>query len=89
VGAYVSPTRDMVYARKFFERAIVSSGITPHRVITDKAATYPPALASAVSRAGAAIHRPAVVVTFSDTRFTRVKCDPNAQRCDRGPKFRD
>src|SRR4030081_383832 len=48
VDAYVSPTRDMVAARRFFERAIASSGTTPRRVITDKAAAYPPALAAAV-----------------------------------------
>src|SRR6266480_3094941 len=48
VDAYVSPTRDMVAARRFFERAIAFSGTTPRRVITDKAATYPPALAAAV-----------------------------------------
>src|SRR5436190_23038341 len=48
VDAYVSPTRDMVAARRFFERAIASSGTRPRRVITDKAATYPPALAAAV-----------------------------------------
>src|SRR4030088_1141393 len=48
VDAYVSPTRDIVAARRFFERAITSSGTTPRRVITDKAATYPPALATAV-----------------------------------------
>jgi IS6 family transposase len=34
--------------RGFFERAIASSGTTPRRVITDKAVTYPPALATAV-----------------------------------------
>jgi transposase-like protein len=44
VDAYVSPRRDMHAARAFFERAIASSGTTPRRVITDKAATYPPAL---------------------------------------------
>jgi len=44
----VSPTRDMVAARRFFDRAIVSSGTTPRRVITDKAGAYPPALAAAV-----------------------------------------
>jgi putative transposase len=38
----------MVAARRFFEGAIVSSGTTPRRVITDKAASYPPALAAAV-----------------------------------------
>jgi transposase-like protein len=54
VDAYVSPTRDMVAARTFFEWAIASSGTTPHRVITDKAATYPPALSAAVP---GALHR--------------------------------
>jgi transposase-like protein len=44
----VSPTRDLAAARRFFERAIAYSGTTPRRVITDKAATYPPALAAAV-----------------------------------------
>jgi IS6 family transposase len=44
VDAYVSSTRDAVAARRFFERAIAFSGTTPRRVITDKAATYPPAL---------------------------------------------
>ena len=48
VDAYVSPTRAMVSARTFFERAIAFSGTTPRRVITDKAAPYPPALAAAV-----------------------------------------
>src|SRR3981081_1505396 len=48
VDAYVSPTRDMVAAGRFFERAIASSGTTPRRVITDKAATSPPALTVAL-----------------------------------------
>ena len=48
IDAYVSPTRDMVAARTFFERAIAATGTTPRRVITDKAATYPPALAVVV-----------------------------------------
>ena len=48
VDAYVSPTRDMVAARRFFESAIAGSGTTPRRVITDKAASYPPALAAVV-----------------------------------------
>jgi transposase, IS6 family len=38
----------MIAARRFFERAIASSGTTPRRVITDKAGAYPPALATAV-----------------------------------------
>ncbi len=48
VDAYVSPTRDLAAARRFFEHAIAASGTTPRRVITDKAGTYPPALAVAV-----------------------------------------
>ncbi len=35
VDASVSPTRDMGAARRFFERAIASSGTTPRRVIND------------------------------------------------------
>jgi hypothetical protein len=38
VDAYVSPTRDLAAARRFFERAIAYSGTTPRRVITDKVA---------------------------------------------------
>jgi IS6 family transposase len=48
VDAYVSPTRNMVAARTFFERAIASTRTTPRRVITDKAGSYRPALAAAV-----------------------------------------
>ena len=51
VDAYVSPTRDMVAARRFFERAIACSGAMPLRIITDKPATHPPALDSAVQGA--------------------------------------
>jgi transposase-like protein len=54
VDAYVSPTRDMVAARAFFERAIVNSGTTPRRVITNRAGAYPPALALVVPDA---LHR--------------------------------
>jgi transposase-like protein len=49
VDAYVSPTRDTIAARRSFQRAIDSSGTTPGRVITDKAAAYPAALALAVA----------------------------------------
>src|SRR5687768_4774049 len=48
VDVFVSPTRDTVAARTFFERAIASSGTTPRRVITDKAGAYSPALAATV-----------------------------------------
>src|SRR6266567_277252 len=48
VDAYISPPRDMVAARTFFEQAIASTWTTPRWVITDKAASYRPALAAAV-----------------------------------------
>jgi transposase, IS6 family len=48
VDAYVSPTRDLAAARRFFEMAIASSGTTPRRVMTDKAGAYPPTPATAV-----------------------------------------
>jgi transposase-like protein len=44
----VSPTRDTIAACRFFQRAIAASRTTPRRVITDKAAPYPPALAATV-----------------------------------------
>jgi IS6 family transposase len=50
VDTYLSPIRDTIAARQFFERAIASSGTTPRRVITDKAAPYPLALSIAVPR---------------------------------------
>jgi transposase-like protein len=40
-------TRDLAAAHTFFEREIAFSGTTPRPVITDKAATYPPALVAA------------------------------------------
>jgi transposase-like protein len=48
VDTFVSPTRDIVAARRFFERAIASTGTMPRRIITDKAVPYPPTLAAAV-----------------------------------------
>ena len=44
VDVYVSERRNAAAARAFFERAIAEAGVTPERVITDKAACSPPAL---------------------------------------------
>jgi IS6 family transposase len=44
VDVYVSERRNAAAARAFFARAIAEAGVTPERVITDKAACYPPAL---------------------------------------------
>lgn len=44
IDVFVSETRDADAAATFFCRALESTGVTPHRVTTDKAAAYPPAL---------------------------------------------
>ena len=44
IDVYFSERRNAAAARAFFERAIAESGTTPERVVTDKAACYPPAL---------------------------------------------
>jgi transposase-like protein len=41
---FVSPQRDAKAARRFFERAITTTKITPVEVVTDKAATSPTTL---------------------------------------------
>jgi IS6 family transposase len=42
--AYFSERRNAAAARTFFERAITGTGEVPERVVTDKAACYPPAV---------------------------------------------
>jgi transposase, IS6 family len=44
VDGYLSERRNAAAPRAFFERAIAETGRTPERVVTDKAACYPPAL---------------------------------------------
>jgi transposase-like protein len=44
IDVFVSARRDAKAARRFFERAITTTKITPVEVVTDKAATYPTAL---------------------------------------------
>ena len=41
IDVLVSPQRDAKAARRFLERAIGTTKITPVEVVTDKAATYP------------------------------------------------
>ena len=41
IDVFVSPHRDVAAARRFFERALGATKITPVEVITDQAATYP------------------------------------------------
>jgi len=40
-AVFVSPRRDRVAARRFFTRAIATTGVRPAEVVTDRAATYP------------------------------------------------
>jgi len=41
IGVYVAPRRDLRAARRFFERAIDATKVTPSEVVTDRASTYP------------------------------------------------
>jgi transposase-like protein len=41
IDVFVSPHRDVKAARRFFERAIDTTKVTPVEVVTDRAATYP------------------------------------------------
>jgi transposase, IS6 family len=41
IDVFVSPRRDAAAARRFFERALGATKITPVEVITDHAGTYP------------------------------------------------
>lgn len=44
IAAHVSEQRNAAAAQAFFERAITETDVRPHRVTTDKAPCYPPAL---------------------------------------------
>jgi transposase, IS6 family len=41
IDVYVSPQRDGKAARRFFQRAIGRTSVTPSEVVTDRAPTYP------------------------------------------------
>jgi transposase-like protein len=45
IDVFVSPRRDGDAARRFFERAIGTTKVTPSEVVTDRAPTYPLLLA--------------------------------------------
>ena len=51
IDVYLSETRDTTAATAFFEQAIARTDVRPHRVTTDKAAAYPPALRAVVPEA--------------------------------------
>ena len=54
IDVLVSPRRDAAAARRFFERALGATKITPVEVITDQAATYPVVLEELLPAAGIA-----------------------------------
>jgi IS6 family transposase len=41
IDVFVSPSRDAQVARRFFDRAVGATKVTPVEVVTDRAATYP------------------------------------------------
>ena len=41
IDVFVAPQRDASAARRFFERAIDATRVTPSEVVTDRAPTYP------------------------------------------------
>jgi len=41
IDVFIAPQRDTRAARRFFERAIDATKVTPNEVVTDRAATYP------------------------------------------------
>jgi transposase, IS6 family len=44
VDIYFSERRNAAAAQAFFERAIAWTGVTPERIVTDRARCYPPAV---------------------------------------------
>ena len=52
IDVYVSPGRDAAAARRFFERALGATKITPVEIVTDQAATYPVVLEELLPAAG-------------------------------------
>ena len=54
IDVYVSPGRDAAAARRFFERALGATKITPVEIVTDQAATYPVVLEELLPAAGIA-----------------------------------
>jgi transposase-like protein len=51
IDVFVSDRRDTAAARRFFERAIGATNVTPVEVVTDRAATYPKVLDELVPEA--------------------------------------
>jgi len=66
IDVFVSARRDAMAARRFFERAIGTTKVTPAEVVTDQAATYPVVLEELLP---AAWHR------TDQYANTRVECD--------------
>jgi transposase-like protein len=76
IDVFVSPRRDAAAARRFFERALGATRITPVEIITDQAATYPVVLEELLP---AAWHR--------TDRYTNigVECDHGRLKARLGP----
>ena len=66
IDVFVSSRRDTMAARRFFERAIGTTRVTPVEVVTDQAATYPTVLKELL---------PAVWHRTDQYTNNRVECD--------------
>ena len=51
IDVYVAQRRDGAAARRFFERALVTTAVTPVEVVTDRAAVYPAVVEDLAPRA--------------------------------------
>jgi transposase-like protein len=78
IDVLVSPQRDAAAARRFFERAIGTTNVTPVEVVTDQAATYPIVLDELLP-GGLAPHRSVHPTTGS--RPTMAGCRHGLVRC--------
>jgi DDE domain len=76
IDVFVSLRRDITAARRFFERAIGTTRVTPVEVVTDQAATYPVVLDELLP---AAWHRTEQYVN------NRVECDHGRLKARRRP----
>jgi len=75
IDVYVSPRRDGKAARRFFEKAIGTTGIAPDEVVTDQAPTYPLVLDALLPASGTAPTGTPTIGSRPTTVVSRQGCD--------------
>jgi transposase-like protein len=90
IDVFVSPRRDTMAARRFFERAIGTTKVAPSEVVTDRAPTYPVVLAELLPAAWHQTDRYANNGVEADHGRLKTRLRPIARGRDRrawlGPK---